>query len=378
MLRCRTTVRILLDYRPALRQRTGVGQYVHEMATALASLLPPGSSLVLFSSSWRDRVPRDGVPPGATVDLRIPVRVLNLAWHRLGWPPIEWLAGRADVAHSSHPLLMPARRAAQVVTVYDLDFLDHPERTRAEIRRDYPKLAAPHARRADLVVVISDHTAAAVQSRLGVSRDRLVVCRPGAPAWRPRTALPGAGPILFVGTVEPRKNLPALFAAYERVVAGRPDAPPLLLAGGTVEQSAAILHRLAGRPLLEGRVRPLGYVTDEAREQLYRDASMLVLPSFEEGFGLPAVEAMQIGVPVVASTAGALPEVVGDAGMLVDPADEHALAQAIERLLGDPGLRQAHAEAGRQRARQFSWRASAAALLAAYQDVVARRQRDAR
>jgi glycosyltransferase involved in cell wall biosynthesis len=323
-------------------------------------------------------MPRDGVPPGTTVDLRIPVCVLKLAWHRLEWPPVEWLAGPADVAHSSHPLLMPARRAAQVVTVYDLDFLDHPERTRAEIRRDYPKLAALHARRADLVVVISEHTAAAVQSRLGVSRDRLVVCRPGAPAWRPRTAPPGAGPILFVGTVEPRKNLPTLFAAYERVVAGRPDAPPLLLAGGTVEQSAAILQRLAGRPLLDGRVRHLGYVTDEAREQLYRDASMLVLPSFEEGFGLTAVEAMQVGVPVVASTAGALPEVVGDAGTLVDPVDERALAQAIERLLGNPGRRQAHAEAGRQRARQFSWRASAAALLAAYQDVVTRCQREAR
>jgi glycosyltransferase involved in cell wall biosynthesis len=371
-------VRILLDYRPALRQRTGVGQYVHEIATALAALLPRDSALVLFSSSWRDRLTGRLVPGAETRDLRIPVRLLNAAWHRLEWPPVEWLAGPADLAHSSHPLLMPARGAAQVVTVYDLDFLDHPERTRAEIRRDYPKLAAPHARRADLVVVISDHTARAVESRLGVPRERLVICRPGAPAWEPRAAPSSLGPILFVGTLEPRKNLPALFAAYERVVAGRPDAPPLLLAGRTVEQSTAILQQLTARPLLRGRVRHLGYVTDETRAQLYRDASMLVLPSLEEGFGLPAVEAMQVGVPVVASNRGALPEVVGRAGTLIDPLDETALAHAIESLLGEPGRRQAHTDAGRERARQFSWQASAADLLAAYEDAIGRRQRSRR
>lgn len=367
-------VRILLDYRPALRQRTGVGQYVHEMATALAALLPPGSALVLFSSSWRDRLSPGAVPGTATRDLRIPVRVLNVLWHRLGWPPVERLAGPLQVAHSAHPLLMPARHAARVVTLYDLDFLDHPERTRAEIRRDYPRLAGPHARAADLVVVISDHTARLVQARLGVAPDRIVLCRPGAPAWTPRPVPPALGPILFVGTLEPRKNLPVLFTAYERVVARHPDAPPLLLAGRTVEQSAALLGRLAGHPLLDGRVRHLGYVSDAERERLYREASMLVLPSLEEGFGMPVLEAMQIGVPVVASNRGALPEVAGDAGVLVDPRDDLALARAIERLLIDPMERLRCAEAGQARARQFSWRTSASMLLDAYQAAVARRQ----
>jgi len=368
-------VRILVDYRPALRQGTGVGRYVHEMASALAPLLPPESRLRLFSSSWKDRIDSRSAPAPA-VDVRVPVGLLNLVWHRLEWPPVEWVAGPTDIAHSSHPLLMPTRGGAQVVTVYDLDFLDHPERTRAEIRRDYPRLAGPHARRADLVVVISEYTAAAVRDRLSVDPSRILVCRPGAPAWAARQPPAVRGPILFVGTIEPRKNLPTLFTAYEQVVSADPQAPRLLLAGGTVEHSAAILEPIARRPLLRDRVRHLGYVSDTDRERLYREASILVLPSFDEGFGMPVVEAMQVGLPVVASARGALPEVVGDAGILVDPASAEDLARAIGHLLADPGARQAYSQAGRRRAGRFSWKASAALLLDGYREILARRRRD--
>jgi glycosyltransferase involved in cell wall biosynthesis len=214
-----------------------------------------------------------------------------------------------------------------------------------------------------------------VAERLGVAADRMVICRPGAPAAvEPRTPSGVAGPILFVGTIEPRKNLPALFGAYARVASRRPDAPPLVLAGGTVEHSDAILASMRAHAELNGRVRYLGYVSDDERRRLYAEASMLVIPSLEEGFGLTAVEAMQAGVPVVASRRGALPEVVGDAGTLVDPTDEEDLARAIDELLRDPGLRARHAAAGPARARLFSWSDSAARLIDAYRDAVARRQ----
>lgn len=363
-------VRILLDYRPALRQRTGVGQYAHELASALQALMPPGDDLVLFSSSWKDRLPGDVIPGAGRVDARIPVSVLNAAWHRLEWPPIELLAGPTDIAHSLHPLLMPSRSARRVITIHDLDFLDHPERTTAEIRRDYPALAAGHAARADLVVVNSQHTAEAVRARLHVGDARLVVCRPGVPSdWAARTVPVGTGPILFVGTIEPRKNLPTLFRAYEQLLRDLPDVPPLLLAGRTVEQSAAILAPLEAAPL-SGRVRHLGYVTDQRRRELYADASVLVLPSLDEGFGLTALEALHVGVPVVASNRGALPEVVGGAGVLVDPLDSGAMAAAIARLLADDGRRRATIEAGWKQAQQFTWRASARNLLEAYRRIV--------
>ena len=371
-------VRILLDYRPALRERTGVGQYVHEMATALRPLLAPDDSLILFSSSWKDRLRPGAVPGASAVDVRIPVRALNFAWHRLEWPPIEMLAGPVDVAHSLHPMLMPARGGARVITIHDLDFLDHPERTRAEIRRDYQRLAHAHSARADLVVVNSNYTAGLVETRLGVPRSRLVVCRPGAPSAWPRRDPPAMpGPILFVGTIEPRKNLPVLFSAFEQLVQTRSHVPPLVLAGKSVEYSASILEPVAAVPRLAERVRYLGYVSDVERLSLYHNASMLVLPSVEEGFGITALEAMHMGVPVVASDRGALPEVIGNAGTLVDPLKPSDLAAAIAELLDNPALRTARAEMGRARAAQFTWASSAADLLQAYRQIVGRRRSEA-
>ena len=366
-------VRILLDYRPALRQRTGVGQYVHELARALVPALGQEDSLVLFSSSWKDRASPSAIPGATVVDAHIPVRALNFAWHRLEWPPVDWLSGAVDVAHSAHPLLMPSRRGLKVVTIYDLDFLVHPERTDAEIRRDYPALTASHAGRADLVVVISEHTARQVESRLRIPRARMALCRPGAPPPTVNPFIQAPGPILFVGTIEPRKNLPMLSAAYEAVAGRRQEVPPLLIVGKQGDQSAGILAQLR-TDAAAGRIEYRGYVPDAERQRLYAEASMLVLPSLEEGFGMTLVEAMQAGVPVIASNRGALPEVVGDAGILVDPTSTAGIAAAIERLLDSPDERRQRIEAGRAQAARFSWSDSAKTLLAAYHAALTRRQ----
>ncbi len=373
-------MRILIDYRPALRSRSGVGEYVHELARALVSPGPPpgparreADRVTLFSSSWRDRVGRAGLDGCAIVDRRIPVRLLNLAWHRLEHPPVEWLApGGFDVVHSLHPLLMPARRAAQVVTVHDLDFLTHPERTRAEVRRDYPALASRHIARADHVIVNSRHTAAEVQRAFGVEDGRLTVCTPGAPAWTPRDPAVRPSYVLFLGTLEPRKNVGALLEAYERLLARRPDAPELVLGGQATAEAAAWLARVK-EPPLAGHARFIGYVPPERRRGLYEGAIALAVPSYHEGFGIPALEAMTAGVPVVASRRGALPEVVGDAGLLVEPDDPEAFAAALDRVVGDPALARRLADAGRERAAGFSWRASAEAAREAYRRAVERK-----
>jgi glycosyltransferase involved in cell wall biosynthesis len=361
-------LRILLDYRPALRERTGVGEYAHELAAALVRRLRPPDTLTIFSSSWKDRLPPGCVAGADVVDLRIPVRVLNAAWHRLGWPPVERLAGAVDIAHSLHPLLMPARHARQVVTVHDLDFLDHPERTRGEIRRDYATLAPAHARRAAAVVTVSAFTAGEVERRLGVARERIVICSPGAPRWAPRPAPPVKGPILFMGTLEPRKNVGALLDGYAALLAQMPDAPPLWLAGGITDAAAPWLAAIT-QPPFAGRVRHLGYIPADRRYDLYAQASMLVQPSHLEGFGIPVLEAMTVGVPVVVNRRGALPEVSGDAGQVVDADNAAELAAAIKRYLDDPGLARDAAARGWARARAYSWDASAATLLARYHDL---------
>jgi glycosyltransferase involved in cell wall biosynthesis len=372
-------MRILVDYRPALRERTGVGEYTHELVRAYTSA--HADEVSVFVSSWKDRPAPDlsRAIGASVVDRRFPVRLLNYLWHRAEWPPVEAIAGDYDVVHSSHPLLMPSRRAAQVITIHDLFFMSGPSRTHREIRRDYAALAPAHARRADAIVTSTEYGRRLVLDHFGVGSDRVYVCPPGAPSWRelgsaPRS--PREGCILFVGTLEPRKNVGALLDAYTLLVSNGRSTPPLVLAGRATSESAEWLRRIE-RPPLAGRVRHLGYFADEERERLYASARVLVIPSLDEGFGLPALEAMSAGVPVIASRRGSLPEVVGNAGILVEPDDIEGLAAAIDRVVCDTQTAMKWGREGLERARAFTWPAAAATLRRAYADAVARRQRTA-
>jgi glycosyltransferase involved in cell wall biosynthesis len=387
-------VRVLIDYRPALRDRSGVGEYTHGLVKALTSEFSSrsddrGLDVTLFSSSWKDRLTRPSEFGSASaVDLRVPVAALNFAWHRLEWPPAEFLVrSRFDVTHSMHPLLLPARRAARVVTVHDLNFLTHPERTNREIRRDYPSLARKHAHKADHVVVVSEFTARQVEAGLDIPKDRISVCSPGAPEWTPRTAAPEDGYVLFFGTLEPRKNLGWLLDAYERLLMAAdlerhvPRAsngpgtggefrarriPELIIAGKATPEAQPWLDRIS-RPPLAGHARHLGYVEPNSRRTVYAGARVLVQPSFEEGFGITVLEAMTVGVPIVAAKRGALPEVVGDAGILVERTDAEDLARAIQTMLDEPATAAACAARGLVRARQFRWTETARRVREAYE-----------
>ena len=371
-------MRIVIDYRPALRARTGVGEHIHQVTQALADMRI--DEITVFSSSWKDRPSAtlaSELPAVRIVDRRVPVGVLNLAWHRLRWPPVEALAGgEYDIAHSPHPLLLPSRSAAQVVTIHDLHFLTNPERTSAEIRRDYPTLVRTHAARADRIIVVSRFVAGEVQRLLGISGERISVCSNGAPDWkRPPASASADGYVLFTGTIEPRKNVGGLLAAYARVLARRPHAPRLVIAGHAGASAAGTLAAIDRTPLA-GHVEYRGYVPAGERESLYKGAQVFVLPSFDEGFGIPALEAMSAGVPVIVANRGALPEVVGDAGLLIDPDDPESIAAAIERLVGDANLRAGLARRGLERARQFTWTQTARDVRRAYEDaLLARRHR---
>jgi glycosyltransferase involved in cell wall biosynthesis len=374
-------VHILLDYRPALRERTGVGEYVHELTRALAG--STSDAISIFTTSWKDRPVANlssSLRGVRVVDRRLPVRGLIWMWHRLEWPPIEWLAGAADVVHAQSPLLIPTVHAAQVITIHDLDFLHHPERAQGEMRRDFPRLAADHARRADHVIVSSHYAAREIVGHLEIDPDKISVCSPGAPEWaasiaaardnhvaEPTHAGEVQDPILFVGTINARKNITRLLEAYARLRQRRPDAPSLVLAGRAETSLTGDMQH----------VSVLGYVSDSERRALYERARMLVLPSLEEGFGLPVLEAMACGVPVVISNRGALPEVAGDAATAVDPMDTGALADEMERLLNPEAAREA-TRRGLARAAHYSWEACAAAAREAYRAAVATHARRAR
>jgi glycosyltransferase involved in cell wall biosynthesis len=365
------SVRILVDYRPALRERTGVGEFVHEMARALCQTRATADAVTLFSSSWKDRPSATlatEMPSARIADVKLPVRALVWAWNRLEWPPVEWLAGEHDVVHSQSPLLIPTAAAARVVTIHDLDFLRHPDQMAAEIRRDYPSLARSHAARADAVVVSSRYAADEVTRELNLPVSRVHVCPPGRPDWAATVAARRAArrgtTILFMGTLSQRKNVGTLLEAYARLRARVADAPRLVLAGHTTPASARWEARANEAPLA-GHVEITGYVDMARRIELFADARMLVLPSYEEGFGLPVLEAMACGVPVVVSSRGSLPEVAGPAAEPIDPDDADALASRMAALLAD-GEAAAAAHRGLLQASLYSWAACAAAARQAY------------
>jgi glycosyltransferase involved in cell wall biosynthesis len=374
-------VRILLDYRPALRNRTGVGEFVHELARALGGVLSArGDELGLWTNSWRDRflpAVASEFPAARIIDRKLPVRALTWSWNHLGWPKVESLAGAWDVVHAQSPLLIPAANAAQVITIHDLDFLTNPHRAHSEMRRDFPLLVHAHARRADAIVVSSAYGSTEVVQRLGVPRGKVAICPPGSPRWATEVAQQRAASghgsyILFLGTVEERKNVSGLLEAYRLLRARRSDAPRLVIAGRLSGEASQALVIRAEDSAFGGAVHFHGYVATDARPELYRDARMLVLPSFEEGFGLPVLEAMACGVPVVISSRGSLPEVAGAAADPVDPDDTKAISFRMEALL-DRDVAQRATTHGFAQAAQFTWQRCAEAMLEAYRAAIVAR-----
>lgn len=308
------------------------------------------------------------IPPVPVVGPALPRLALYEAWHRLRRPRPQRYAGEVDVVHATGGVVPPAGGAALVVTVHDLAFLHHPEYfTRRGVR--FMTRAWELARRAaDRLVCPSRATADDCLAH-GADPDRVVVVPWGVrvpvldeaavDTVRRRLGLPSAY-LLWVGTTEPRKNLRGLLTALART---RHDLP--LVVVGPEGWGADVARLLADAG---PRVRRLGRLPDTDLHAVYAGATVFVWPSLREGFGMPVLEAMAHGTPVVTSATTSTAEVAGDAGVLVDPTDVDALASAVDALVDDPSRRAELAEAGRARAARFTWEACAAGLVEVYAD----------
>ena len=282
----------------------------------------------------------------------IPATALLRAWERFDHPAVERWTGPVDVVHGTNFVVPPSPRAARLVTVHDLTPVRFPElcgptslRYPALIRRALDQGASVHTVSQSMAGEIVDHFRVD-PARVHVIHNGLTPLPP--PHFRDESAPPY---ILAIGTVEPRKGLPDLVAAFDRV-AGSVSDLQLNIAGpsGWGEDALDDARRSARHT---DRIHRIGWVED--RSTLIAGAMLLAYPSLYEGFGLPPLEAMSLGVPVVTTSAGAIPEVVGDAALVVAPRDVHALAEALLVAATDVAARERLIAAGRERARLFSW-----------------------
>lgn len=361
---------VALDATPLVGDRTGIGVAVSGMVRSLASL--GELDLVgygLTAAGWR-RV-RAALPAGVRPSRGpMPAGVLLSAWSRFSFPAIEIWTGPVDVVHGTNFVVPPARRASRIVSVWDLTSVRYPEMCTATARR-YPELVRKALEQGAWVHTGSHFVAEEIASEFSLERDRILVIPPGVTATvRAADAGPGRGSrpyILTIGTVEPRKDVPGVVKAFDAIAAEHPDLE-LWIAGpeGWGEQQLSEAVSVATH---RDRIRRLGWVPDAGA--VLAGAALLAYPSLYEGFGFPPLEAMAAGVPVVATAAGSLPEVTGEAALLVPPGDTDALGAAMSKVLGDSGLRDSLVERGRARVATFSWKTSARRLSEGYQRVAA-------
>jgi len=279
-------------------------------------------------------------------------------------------------------VLPPVLRARTVLTVHDLSFLRVPQYAHPVLRAYLERVVPRSVGRADLILADSENTQRDVIDLLGVAEERVRVIYPGVEArFRPvtdptilatvRTRYRLERPfILGLGTLEPRKNWAGLIEAYARLVERWRVAHDLVIVGGKGWLYEPIFQKV-GELGLGDRVRFVGHAGDDDLPALYSLAACLAYPSFYEGFGIPVIEAMACGTPVVTTPVSSLPEAGGEAALYVEPGDSEALAEALERVTCDEGLRAHLRAAGLAQAKRFTWEAAAQQLLAAYRAVVA-------
>lgn len=359
-------------------RRAGIHHYIYQLLAHLPQA-DDGPHYTIYTrqpSDWSAR------PDMTAVSTRLPTerRAARILWEQTAWAA-DAHRRDLDLLHSMAFVAPPWLPCPLVATIYDLSFVRYPDTFPATQRRYLENQTARTARLAQRLIAISESGRRDIHDVYGVALERIDVVRPGVEAryrplpaaevaaWRAAEGLPERF-LLHVGTLQPRKNIPVLLEALAQL---SDRTIPLLLVGGRgwfYDQLFAQVTALG----LDNRVRFVGYVSDESLPYWYNAATVLAYPSLYEGFGLPIVEALACGTPVVAAETSSLPEAGGAAALYFDPANPAALAAQIDRVLGDDAMREQLGAAGPAQAAQFSWEQAGQALLEAYRRALAEPQ----
>jgi glycosyltransferase involved in cell wall biosynthesis len=374
-------MRVAIDLQTVFTERTGVGQYAYYLACNLPRAGPDDEFIGLAFGRCRGAEDLEGPNVRVRRVGLLPRRGVSLLWKTIGWPAADLFTGPVDVFHFPSFIARPLRSARAVVTIHDLAFKRMPEysepKNAAFLARHVPRTLE----RARLVLVDSEFTARELAALYGYPAERIRVTHLGvAEHFHPRRPEEsdegrrrhGLPPdfILCVATVEPRKNIGTLLAAY-RLLRDRGSAPALVIVGSDGWRGEGErVERMVGALGLSNDVIRRRYISHAELPAVLSAARLFVFPALYEGFGLPPLEAMACGTPVVCSDAASLPEVVGDAALLVPPRDAVRMAEAMVRALDDPGIREAMITKGLERARRFTWLENARRTLAAYREAV--------
>ncbi len=329
---------------------SGVGVYSREILFGLAHAHPEARYLFCYRPHRYLRSFSDRLPASAA--------------RRLLW---ENRAPSADLFHGLNQRLDAARHRRTVCTFHDLFVISGDYSTR-EFRNRFAAQARAAADRSDLIITVSAFTGRQVEQLLHIDPARIRVIPHGArPAPTPNAAIPREALVLSVGAIQRRKNIVRLVEAFEHLT----HEWKLVLAGSFGFASEAARERIERSPRKQD-IQVHGYVSDSQLEDLYRRASILAFPSLDEGFGMPVLDAMARGVPVLTSNVSAMPEVAGGAALLVDPTDVQSIAEGLQRLAANSDLRDTLIRAGLTRAKEFTWEKSVDSTWKLYQELMAK------
>lgn len=372
-------MKVCINLNPALYQPTGVGVHARELFIHLTQLCKPDMELYGLSSSWKYRLEIPQVERNHIIDLRLPSELFNFVVNILGLIPIELLTLRTfDIVHAPYHIILPAFKAKKVITVHDLYFLTlsknsffgnvYNDKTalRKSVIASDAIICDSHFTKQRLIEIFPESEEKATVIYNGFTRsarkngeDKEYVC-----AEKTKMKLPDEY-VVFIGTIEKRKNVLSLVDAI-KMLNSRNRKIGLVIAGKSGYEGDRVLRAIEGVEY----IKYFGYVTDEQKNILYQCARALVFPSFEEGFGMPLLESMSWGVPVIASRGSALEEIAKDSAWYIEENTAEGISDAINYVLEHEDLRGTLIKKGYRRIEEFSWENAALQVYDLYKKIL--------